>query len=363
MTTNLPKKRTTIADVAAAVGVTKSTVSLALAGKGNFTEARRKEILRMARVMNYEPSPHAQRLVTGRFEKMIGLFTLSLDLNVGTRKLQFLQSKLSAAGFEVPIYAYGDYSQAAGQVQLMKSLCLQRPRAIVCNTDGISLESIELLSQFQADGGIVVCYDQPTDLDCDRVVFDREDNTYQVARHLLELGHRDIAVADPPSAVESSRFHGFSRALSEFGVLARSGWMLGEEIQPGAEPFSDVYEENGLVMAQRFLQLSPRPSAVVIMDDYTAVAFAAELERHGVRVPQDVSIVSHDDSPIARCGPLQLTTVTHPVRAITDATIDLLASRLHEPQAPARKVVIRGELQVRHSAIPFNKYSISNLAS
>lgn len=350
MTKTLTKKRTTIDDVAAAVGVTKSTVSLALANKGNFTDARRQEIWQMARAMNYEPNPHAQRLVTGRFEKMIGLFTLSLDLNVGTRKLQYLQSTLSAAGYEVPIYA----SQTAGQVQLMKNLCLQRPRAIVCNTAGILDESIELLQRYKDEGGVVVGYDMEMDLDCDKVIFDREDNTYQVTRHLLELGHRDIAVADPPSAATNPRFQGFERALAEFGLKPRMDWMLGEEVAEDAEPFSDVYEENGLFLAQRFLQLSPRPSAVVLMDDYTAVAFAAELERHGVRVPGDVSIVSHDDSPIAHCATLQLTTVTHPVRAITATTIELLTSRLQDPEAPPRQVVLRGELIVRNSAVPFN---------
>jgi DNA-binding LacI/PurR family transcriptional regulator len=284
--------------------------------------------------MNYQPNPHAQRLVTGRFEKMAAIFTLSLDLNVGTKKLQFLQYFLSNAGFEVPIYACGDRSQDAAQSHLMNMLCLQRPRAIVCNTSGLLPETMQILQRYREEGGYVVCYDEPIDLECDKVVFDREDNTYQVIRHLLEMGHREIA-------------------LAEFGLEPNPDWMLGVEASPNAEPFSDVYEENGALMAQRFLQLNARPSAVCLLDDYTSVAFAAELERYGVKVPADVSVVSHDDSPIAVYGPLQLTTVTHPVRAIAQGAIDLLKQRVQEPESPPRQITVRGDLIVRASAIPF----------
>jgi LacI family transcriptional regulator len=347
------KKRVTIEDVAAAVGVTKSTVSLALANKGNFTEARRQEIWQAARQMNYVPNLHAQRLATGRFERMVALFTVSLDLNVGTRKLQFLQTMLSNAGYEVPIYAYGDRSQASEQVKLMEAVCQQRPRAILCNTGGISGEAVEVMLRYQEEGGIIVCYDESISLNCDQVHFDREDNTYQVTRHLLELGHRDIALAEPVDATHSERYRGYVAALGEYGLKPRLDWMLGGELLPDAEPFSDVYEEDGVFMAQRFLKLASRPSAVVLMDDYTSVAFAAELQRAGIRVPEDVSIVSHDDSPIARCGPLQLTTVTHPVRAIAAGAVELLKGRLDNPTAPIRKIEVRGELMVRYSAIPY----------
>jgi DNA-binding LacI/PurR family transcriptional regulator len=344
------KKRTTIEDVAAAVGVTKSTVSLVLANKGKASEARRQEIWRVARKMNYEPNPHAQRLVTGRSDNTIALFTLSLDLNVGTKKLQFLHSLLLSAGFEVPIYACGDKSQASEQVPLMKMLRLQRPRAIVLNTSGLVPETVELVERYQEEGGLVVSYDSPLELDCDQVIFDREDNTYQAVRYLLDLGHRDIALAEFEGAVNTDRFRGFKSALNEFGVEPNPDWMLDRERQEDAELFSNSYELSGVHMARYFLELSPRPTAVCLMDDYTAIGFVAELERLGVRVPNDVSIVSHDNSPIAYCGHLQLTTVAYPVKEIATAAFELLDHRLHFPDSPMRQVTIQGELKVRQSA-------------
>lgn len=345
------KKRTTIEDVAAAVGVTKSTVSLVLANKGKASAARRQEIWHMARKMNYEPNPHAQRLVTGRSDNTVALFSLSLDLNVGTKKLQFLHSLLLAAGFEVPIYACGDRSQGQEQAQLMKMLRLQRPTAIMLNTHGVLPETVELLERYREEGGVVVAYDMPLDIDCDKVIFDREENTYIAVRHLLELGHRDIALAEPRSAIDSARFSGFKRALAEYGIEPCLDWMLAPEVDTSVELFSDAYEAGGALMARNFIELSPRPTAVCLLDDYTAVGFAAELERLGVRVPEDISIVSHDDSPIAQYGPLQLTTAAHPVKEIATTAFELLESRLKFPDSPVRQTIVHGELKVRQSAV------------
>ena len=344
------KKRATIEDIAAAVGVTKSTVSLVLANKGKASEARRQEIHRVARKMNYEPNPHAQRLFSGRSDNTIALFTLSLDLNVGTKKLQFLHSLLLSAGFEVPIYACGDKSQALEQTQLMKMLRLQRPRAIILDTSEVLPETIEMVARYQEEGGLVICYDHPIDLDCDKVLFDRLENTYSVTRHLLDLGHREIALGDAPSSVTGERFRGFKTALNEFGAEPRPEWMLDRDPREDAELFGDTYEVSGVLMARRFLELSPRPTAVCLLDDYTAVGFAAELERLGVRVPGDVSIVSHDNSPIAYCGPLQLTTAAYPIKQVATAVFDLLNYRLKQPESPMQQINIQGELIVRESA-------------
>jgi len=85
------------------------------------------------------------------------------------------------------------------------------------------------------DGGPLVSYDTPTPLECDQVIFDREDNAYRAARHLLEMGHRRIGLAVSrssglPTGSESDpqthRLRGFQRALQEFDVPLREEWLF-----------------------------------------------------------------------------------------------------------------------------------------
>lgn len=353
MNTRIQSKRVTIQDVAAAAGVTKSTVSLALAGKGNFSPETRQAIQLAAERLKYKPNPLARRLSTGRDDRTVALFTLRLDLSVGTKKLQLLQNQLAADGFEAPLYTPGSEfgSDAPEILTLIKSICQQQPRAMICNIHGLSSVALKELQRYQDEGGLLVCYDDRTDLMVDSVVFDREDNTYQAVRHLLELGHRDIGMACS-SGLRGERYQGFERAMKEFDLRPRREWLLGSEVVDDAGLYSGLYVEGGVRLAQLFLKLKKRPTAVCLMDDSAAVGFAAELERAGVRVPEEVSVIGHDNLPIAQYGPLPLTTVTHPVEDIVANVLELLQSRLQGYDGPPRKIIIRGELIVRESTRP-----------
>lgn len=339
------QQKITIQDVAQAVGASKSTVSAAFTGNGRISPARRAEILSMADQLGFEPNPHAQRLSNGHCNNMIALFSLDLDLGVGTHKLKIIQRLLAAQGYDVPVYSYGSFGggEIVPVAKMMNTLCRQRPRAIVCFTSDFSADVWSELERYQSEGGTVVCYDFKVPLACDTVVFDREDNTYQATRHLLKLGHRNIGFyRSVPFDLSSNdaRFRGFRRALEEWDLELRAEWLFHEGLD----------EEAGELMAKKFLKLKRRPSAMCIVNDTAAAMFVIRLREAGINVPSDVSVVSHDDTPIARCSAVPLTTATHPVENIAHQVVSLLLSRLRgEYQGEPRCKVIRGELIVRQS--------------
>ena len=81
-----------------------------------------------------------------------------------------------------------------------------------------------------------------------------------------------------------------------------------------------------------------------MVNDYAATAFIGTVQRAGLRVPGDVSVVSHADMPIARHSATPLTTMTHPIEVIAQQVTELLASRADgRYSGPAREVVVRGE--------------------
>jgi DNA-binding LacI/PurR family transcriptional regulator len=100
------------------------------------------------------------------------------------------------------------------------------------------------------------------------------------------------------------------------------------------------------------MALEQRPSAMCIVNDHAASAFVNEVQRSGLTVPRDLSIVSHDDSPVARYSVVPLTTVSHPVEAIARNVVNLLCSRLEGLyDGVPRRVIIKGQLMVRDSAV------------
>lgn len=345
----------TLSDVAAAVGMHKSTVSLALSGKGNLSAATRARVCAMARALGYAPNPVARRLATGGGSDQVCLFTGVLDLGLSTEKLLLIQQALSARGLEVPVHIGSEPRPGEAPVQAseVRQLCRQRPRAVVCASHRVEAAVFDELARYQEEGGVLVCYDNPVPLPCDQVLFDREESAYLAARYLLERGHRRLGfgISIAPPGMEprhhpiDARLRGFTRALREFGAPMRPEWLFR----------TAVYERGGAELAGAFLRLPERPTGLCLVNDYLALAFMVEILRAGLEVPRDVSIVGHDNQPVAEYCPVPLTSLTHPAAEIASQVVTLLCDRLEgrlAPEAPPRAVRVTGELVERASVGP-----------
>ena len=355
------RKPPTINDVAVALGMHKSTVSLALSGKGTISSETRRRVLSVAHELGYEPNAHAQRLAQGQTGSTVCIFSGVLDVGLATEKILLLQQALTVRGLETPLYTGYTPSGGAGEAQAaqVKQLCRLRPRALVCAALRVHPLVLRELEIFQRGGGLVITYDTPVPLACDQVIFDREHNAYQAARHLLEQGHRRIGlgmsqVSDVTPGLNSSagqenlsdpqphRLRGFRRALAEYGLNLRDDWFFR----------TTTYEKGGAEMAQQFLQLQERPTALAIVNDYVAMAFMVEVMRAGVRIPHELSVIGHDDQPIAAYCPVPLTTMTQPVERIVQAVADFVIDRTTGEagaMAAPRKTLLTGELIQRDS--------------
>jgi LacI family purine nucleotide synthesis repressor len=200
-----------------------------------------------------------------------------------------------------------------------------------------------MLEEYQQKGGTLVCMHSELLLDCDQVIFDREENTYLAANYLLQAGHRDIGFCMFDAADFSlPRSRGFARALCEFGIKPNQKWLF----EAGHD------EEGGAMLAEKFLKLKKRPSALCIVNDMQAATFVHKMLRAGLRIPQDVSIVSLDDMPAARHCVVPLTAVTQPWMEMADTAVRFLLERMKKQQSwESRKIVFGGEIIERESVL------------
>ena len=197
-------------------------------------------------------------------------------------------------------------------------------------------------------------------LDTPFVAVDNSRGAYEATRHLLDLGHRDIAfVADSIATIESEaeRFHGYCRALVEARVPLRDDLVIDSykadfpSRSPATEP-----EQFGYVAAATadtiidglFSNASP-PTAIVSINDGNAVQLMKRALKRGIRVPEDLSVVGFDNLPFSAHIEVPLTTVEQPFREIGERAAAMLLSRIANPSAPYQSELLEPRLIVRES--------------
>ena len=337
-------RQITISDIAAELGVTKMTVSLALSGKGRVSTEMREKVAEVARRLNYEPNHHARTLTTGN-SNLIGIFSVSVYPGVQLQTIERIQGLLNEKGFDVPLYGHGyhEYLDPTQQGRIMAALCQQQPRAIVFDSKFLQPPAAERLRSYVERGGVAVCFDEDHNIPCDRVFRDFGAMSVLSVQHLLELGHRKIGLycPSPDRRTTEPRIDGFHRALQDAGIQPNKEWILS----------GPAFEPGGAYLAEQFLALKSRPTAMVVIGDATAGVFMNQLFHAGVRVPDDLSVVGHHGIPAAEYWIPALTTVAYPIVSTADEIVSMLTSRLDGRYSGApRLATMHGELVVRNSA-------------
>lgn len=157
-------------------------------------------------------------------------------------------------------------------------------------------------------------------MDVDRVVSDNHEGGRLAGRHLLELGHRRIAMIRGPANTSTSRDRGagFLEVLAEAGV----------EVDPALVREGPYSHQSGYQHARALLRLDDPPTAVACGNDIIGFGAVDAARSLGVDVPGRVSIVGFDDVPMAAWEAFQLTTVRQPLTDMATTAARMLAERI-----------------------------------
>jgi LacI family transcriptional regulator len=163
-----------------------------------------------------------------------------------------------------------------------------------------------------------------------------------MTRYLVELGHRQIAHIAGPSFIPETgdRRRGYERSLREAGI----------EPDPALVVEGDFLFESGSLAVDELLARGAAFTALFAGNDWMAYGARSALDRHGLRVPQDVSLVGFDDDPVAEWQTPPLTTMRQPTAELGTAAAAAMLRVLagDEPALPS----FEPQLIVRASAAP-----------
>ncbi len=331
---------TTIGDVAKLAGVSTMTVSRVINNSGYISPSTRERVERAITQLGYVPNALARSL---RFKqtKTIALILTDITNPFFTTVARGVEDAASEQGFSV-ILCNTDESESKEGEYL--NMLLQK------QVDGILLVparcSSESISMLQSRSVPTVVLDRRVEgVQVDAVLGDSEEGAYQLVRHLLDLGHRRIAVLSGPRSVSTAtdRVAGFRRAMTKAGLTI-------DESMVQYEAFS---QEAGYRMTQRVLAAAHRPTALFAGNNFIAVGAFGALRDAGLKVPEEMSLVAFDDLPLPLAMDPFLTVAAQPAYEMGRRATELLLDRLTgEAPEECRDVVLPVTLVVRRSSAP-----------
>lgn len=328
----------TIHQVADAAGVSISTVSRALSGRGRVAERTRRRVARLAHELGYHPNDLARSLLA-QSTQTIAVVVPSITNPFFPELVEGIERVAAARGHLLLLCDSADDHD-----RVWRDLAALRRRRV----DGMILVGPTLDPGRLAAvtrGVPVVTVDRGVPLaEVSVVTSDHAHGSRLAVDHLVGLGHRRIALfrGSRGATVSRSREQGFWDAMAAHGLSVDERLVLN----------SGFTEDEGAAAADRLLA-GPAPTAVVAANDLNAIGAIAAFERAGVRVPADMSVVGFDDIHLARYVRPRLTTIHQDIRGLGARAAELLIDDLlgeAEPERRHEELAVR--LVIRESTGP-----------
>ncbi|MEG3181374.1 LacI family DNA-binding transcriptional regulator [Sphingomonas sp. LT1P40] len=334
----------TVQDVARAAGVSAMTVSRVVNGGSNVREATRKAVLAAVAELSYRPNTAARSLAAGGATQIGLLYSNPSAGYLG----QFLIGALESArrvGCHLVLEACADDSPAA-QTEAVRQLIDAAVGGVILPPPLSESATVQAaLADAEIPWAAIAMGAQgPGTLN---VRIDDHAAARAMTLHLIDLGHRDIAFIRGHSnqLASAKRERGFLAAMAERGIdtadlTIEQGWFT---------------YRSGIDAATRILGGKRRPTAIFASNDDMAAAAVGVAHRHGLHVPDDLSIVGFDDTAIATSIWPELTTIRQPIADMAEAAITMLLYRLRERDGEdraAEEEVLPHLLIIRDSSAP-----------
>lgn len=329
--------RPTIRDVAETAGVSQSTTSRALRNQGYVAAEVRERVRKAAAKLGYVPDAMARHL-RQQVSRSLGVLVSDLrnpfyaDLAAGASRAA------RRAGYTVMLI--DDHLLAEEEAEASELLASMRVAGVVITPLSARVPHyllrqhipvVEVDQQFAADS-------------CDAVVVDNRVAAAKLTEHLLDLGHRRIALLgdDTRWTTGRERVRGYEQALTRAGI----------GVDPTLEVTAGWDVEEARQTAVELLQGVNPPSAVLAANAVLAEGIWRAAADLGLRIPADLSVVSCEEAPWMTLVSPQLTAVRQDGSALGEAAVIRLLERIGAPGTPVSTLVFRAKVTLRGSSGP-----------
>jgi LacI family transcriptional regulator len=331
----------TLKSVAAYVGLSPGTVSAVLndaPSSKHIPKATRERIIAAARKLDYRPNFFAQTL---RKQRTFTLGVIAHEIGDGYSSsiIEGIEESARRRGY---FFVTGVHRHDPELFNKYSRLLLQRGAEGIITLDfnlGHSLQVPAVAIPGHRDNEGVT-----------NVVLDHRHAAELGLKHLLDLGHRKIAImrGHPESADSQYRWAAVQEVAQELGLELDPSLV----VQIMSE---DSTPSLGYPYGKELIERKRPFTALQAYNDISAIGAMRAFHEAGLRVPQDISVVGFDDIPAAAFHYPSLTTVRQPLHRMGELAVEMLVERLENGKEMEREIAVQPEIVVRESTAPARK--------
>lgn len=295
----------TIYDIAEEAGVSASTVSRVLRNNVKVSEDKREKVLALVEKYNFKPNTFARGLSDTR-SRTIGILTA--DVRNPYYASMFIACERAAREENYSVILYNFLGEMELEEELLGRLQEQRVDAIILlggHEDELvtNMEYVEVINSVMAVIPVVIT-GRLDGTQCNMVRIDNMRSIDLVMDHLLSLGHERIAVIGGRMDVLST----FEKVVRYKQILKENGIPFDPELigQGGHYDYESGYQQMNQLFEKNIL-----PDAVIAINDFAALGIIRSIHEHGKRVPEDISLVSYDNTYMAETSVPKLTSIDY----------------------------------------------------
>lgn len=337
------KKRTSIKDIANALGISITTVSFILNGKAKekrISDEVTKKVKDYVEKVGYEPSHLAQSLRLGK--SMVIVFMVEDISNSFFASIaRLIEEKAYRSGYKI-IYCSTD-NDPEKTTELIKVFKNRKVDGFIITPPPKIEKAIQLL---QDEGIAVLLFDRfLPGVECNYVVVENEKGSYEACKHLIQEGNRSIGFVsvDSEQVQMLDRKKGYQRALNEFG-LQESVLML---------PFHHLSLNNTGQEIQDFILKNPYLDAIFFATNYLAFEGLQALQKLQKKIPDEISVLAFDDNYFFELYQPSITAIEQPLEQIAEKLMQVMLEMLQsaDNEHKISKDILPTNLKVRKSTI------------
>lgn len=330
----------TIKDVAELAGVSTTTVSRVL-NRGEGSEEVKQRVNRAVKLLNYQISASARGLKQ-KFTNIVGIIVADIS-NPPTSQMFHGVARVMHE-HQMTVMLGNSEAETSRELELIEMFARQRVAGVIYAGKGVTEEAAEALNAFPSP--VVVAAQESEETRWPTVLFDNYGASYDVARRIIENGHRRIGYISAPL---DDREAGHRRQEGHLDAVTAAGI---REV-PGYVQHAEFSVASGYAAMERMLSQAPdAPTAVAAGSDLIAIGAMRCLRDRNIRVPEEISLFGFDDIPV--CSKLipSLSSVWLDFYELGEVCADLLYRMVGRGETQVERVVLHHNIKVRESLSP-----------